>query len=105
METWIWLLIAYSIISNTTPYTSKIGALFEMLTIIAVPIFCLLCFFFADEWWYGLIALGIYLLGILVFPKINPDNMGTAARVYSGIFSHIAPIIVVLMYLSLFEVI
>lgn len=105
METWIWLLIAYRIIASTTPFTSKIGTLFGMVNTIAVPIFCLLCFFFAANWWYGLVALGIYMLGPLFIPKINPDNMGTTARIYSGIFSHTTPIFVVLMYLALFGVI
>lgn len=105
METWIWMLIAYRIIALTTPFTSKIGALLGMVTTIAVPIFCVLCFFFATKWWYGLVALGIYLFGTLFTPRINPDDMGKAARIYSGIFSHVTPIIVILMYLSLFGVI
>lgn len=105
METWIWLLIAYCIIASTTPFTSKFGSLLGMANIVAVPVFCLLSFFFAPEWWYGLIAFGIFLFGPLLIPRIDPDETGSAFRIYSGIFSHISPVLVVLMYLSLFNII
>ena len=105
METWIWLLIAYSIIVSTTPYTSKIGSFLGVVCAIAVPIFCFLCFFFAPKWWYGLVTLGIFFGVPLLTPRIDPNTMGNLSRIYSGIFSHILPVLVVLMYLSLFGII
>lgn len=105
MENWIWLLIIQTIIRSTCPFTSKVGAIFSVITLIAIPVFCILCFFYAPEWWYGLVSIGILLFGTLLIPRINPDDTGTVFRIYSGIASHLSPIIVLLMYLDLFEVI
>lgn len=105
METWIWLLLLDRIIAGTCPFTSKIGSVLNLITAVAVPVFCLLCFFFAQQWWYGLIALGLYFLVPIFIPKIDGHNVSNAYRVYSGIFSHANILVVILMYLSLFEVI
>lgn len=105
MELWIWMLIANRIIATTCPHTSKIGAILGTVTSIAVPIFCILCFFIAPSWLYGLAALAIYLFTALLIPKINPNNTNRLFLLYSVIFSHINIIIVLLMYLSLFKVI
>lgn len=105
METWIWMLIVYRIFASTSPFTSKIGAILGWITAVAVPIFCILCFFFAGAWWYGLVAWGIYFLGTLLIPKIDADNAGTALCMYSAVVSHLQPVIVLLMYLSLFKII
>lgn len=105
MELWIWMLIANRIIAATCPFTSKIGAIFGIVKLIAVPIFCILCFFYATYWWYGLVAWAIYIFTVLLIPKINPNEAGELFRTYSGIFSHIDILIVVLMYLSLFKII
>lgn len=105
METWIWLLILYRIIASTTPYTSKVGSFLGVVSLIGGLVFCVLCFFFAPEWWYGLVAFGIYFAVALFIPKIDPYRMSSIALIYSAIFSHTTLIIVLLMYLSLFGVI
>lgn len=105
MENWIWLLILQRIIDSTCPFTSKVGAVLNVITLIAVLMFCILCFFYAPEWWYGLVATGIFLFGSLLIPKINPNDAGPVFRIYSGIASHLSPIIVLLMYLFLLDVI
>ena len=104
MEIWIWLFVAYRIISSTTPLTSKVGALLGMVNMVAVPVFCVLCFVCVSAWWYGLIALGIYLLVPMLVPRIDPDETGSIFRAYSMIFSHVSTILVVFMYLSLFGI-
>ncbi len=105
MELWIWMLIVNRIIAATCPFTSKIGSILSIVNFIAVPVFCILCFFYATSWWYGLVAWAIYLFTVLFIPKINPNETGVLFRIYSGIFSHLNILIVVLMYLSLFKVI
>lgn len=105
MELWIWLFIAYKIIGATCPFTSKIGSVLIFLSMIASYIFMILVFFFAPHWWYGLVLIAITLITLFAIPKINPSNCGSLMYFYSGIFSHLSPILVILMYLSLFGII
>ena len=108
METWIWLLMVERFFSSTCPFTSKIGSTFGLITVPAVIVFCVLCFFFAERGWiYGVIAFAIYFLVPLFIPKIDTNEAmySKAFCIYSGIFSHLTLPIVVLMYLSLFKVI
>lgn len=71
---------------------------------IAEITFCVLCFFFAPAWWYGLIAIAIYLLAPVLVPKIDPDNLSKLYIGFSGTVSFLHPVLVALMYLSLFNV-
>lgn len=105
MELWIWLFIAYKIIGATCPFTSKIGSVLNFFAMIASYIFMILVFFFAPCWWYGLVLVAITLVTLFVIPKINPGNCGPAMYIYSGLFSHLSPILVIFMYLSLFGII
>ncbi len=105
MYLWIWLYLANKLIGATCPFTSKLGGILNMLSMIAKFVFIILAFIFAPHWWYGLILLGISAFVPLLVPKINPESCGHAMHIYSGIFSHISPILVVLMYLSFFGVI
>ncbi len=104
METWMILFVVSGILSSTCPFTSRIGALFGSVTVIAKPIFVVLSFFFSPVWWYGLIAASIYLFIPLLIPKVDPLEYGKAARVYSSIGSHANIVIVILMFLNLFGV-
>ncbi|MBF1421246.1 hypothetical protein [Hoylesella nanceiensis] len=104
METWMILFVVSGILSSTCPFTSRIGALFGSVTVIAKPIFVVLSFFFSPVWWYGLIAVSIYLFIPLLIPKVDPLEYGKAARVYSSIGSHANIVIVILMFLNLFGV-
>ncbi len=105
MEIWIWLLLISTIVGSTCPYTTPIGAILGAVTVIAKPIFCILCFFFAPAWWYGLIALSIqYLLPAIIAP-IDIVSTGKLFTIYSFVFSHLNIVFVVLMYLSLFGII
>lgn len=104
MTLWIWLFIAYKIIGSTCPFTSKIGSVLNFLSMIASYIFMILVFFFAPHWWYGLILIGISLIILFIIPRIDPNECGSKMRIYSGIFSHLSPVLVILMYLSLFGI-
>lgn len=105
MATWIWLFIVNRVLASLCPFTSKAGAFLGWIEVVAEIVFVALTFFFADKWWYGLIALAIYFLVPVLMPRIDPNNMGTNQRILSGIGATINCVIVVLMYLSLFNVI
>ena len=104
METWFWLFVAYKFIGATCPFTSKVGGLLSLVAMIASYIFIVLAFFFAPHWWHGLLLVAVMFFIPLLTPRINPDDCGVTFRVVSGIISHLAPILVLLMYLSLFGI-
>ena len=105
MESWIIYFIIRSVLSSVCPYTSKIGGVISIPCLVATFVFIVLTFFFAPAWWYGLIAVGIFVLTPLFTPRIDPNSMKPISRLFSTIGSMIADILVVLMYLSLFKVI
>lgn len=102
---WIWLLVGDRVLSALTPFTSKFGATINLLSMIAEIAFCIICFFYASAWWYGLIALAVYFFMPVFVPKLNPDNLSDRYIAISGTLSFLHPVLVVLMYLSLFNVI
>lgn len=101
---WLWLLIGDRILSSLTPFTSKFGAIVNTIAMIAEMVFCVLCFFFAPVWWYGLVAAAIYFCVPALVPKINPSNLSKLYINISGTVSFLHPVLVALMYLSLFNV-
>ena len=105
MELWLILLVINRVLASLCPFTTKIGSVISMLTFVASLVFIVLVFFFAPHWWYGLIAVAIFLVVPHLLPRINPDAMSENARILSGIGSTVNNIIVVLMYLALFHVI
>lgn len=105
MESWIIFFVINRVLACLCPYTSKIGSVISMFCMVATLVFIVLTFFFASQWWYGIIVIAIYMLIPVLIPKIDPNAMGTTARMLSGIGSIIADALVVLMYLSLFNVI
>ena len=106
METWIYLFIVKQILAATCPYTIKgIGQFLGLVSMVATIVFVVLTFFFAKEWWYGLIACAIYFLIPMFLPKVNPYSTNKAFILYSNIGSLAGIIIIVLMYLSLFSII
>lgn len=104
METWFWLFVAYKLIVATCPFTSKVGGFLSLVAMIASYIFIVLSFFFAPHWWHGLLLIAVMFAVSLLAPKINPYDCGNTFRCVSGIISHLAPILVLLMYLSLFGI-
>ena len=104
--TWMWLLAIKQFLSLTCPYTSNIGNVLNLLSLVGSVVFFVLVPFFAPHWWYLLIAIGIYLVAMLISPRIDPNAPhNDAFRAYSITGSFVEPVIVVLMYLSLFGVI
>lgn len=106
MELYIWLYIVDKIIGTTCPFTSKFpGVPLTWLSMIASWVFIALTFFFANHWYHGIILLLIEWLLPLLIPKTDPNSGGIGLWIYSMIFSHLSPVLVILMYLSLFNVI
>lgn len=104
MEAYLWLFVAYKIIGATCPFTSKAGSILSLAAMIASFIFIVLSFFFASHWWHGLLLIAILLIVPLLTPKINPNDCGHTYKVVSGVMSHLSPVLVLLMYLSLFGI-
>lgn len=104
METWFWLFVAYKFIGATCPFTSKVGGLLSLVAMIASYIFIVLAFFFAPHWWHGLLLVAVMFFIPLLTPRINPDCCGDTFRGVSVMMSYLAPILVLLMYLSLFGI-
>ena len=71
---------------------------------VASYIFIVLSFFFAPHWWHGLLLLAVMFIVPLLTPKINPYTCSPTFKTISGILSHVAPVLVLLMYLSLFGI-
>lgn len=103
MKLWIILFVINRILSSTCPYTSKIGKDIGIISVIVTLLFIPLSFIFAQKWWYGLIAMGIYFIFPLFIPKIQPYITKTGWW-YSMIGSHVNIIILIFMYLSLFNI-
>ena len=67
----VYLFIAIRIIAATCPYTIKgIGPVLGIVSMVAEIAFIALAFFYAPEWWYGIIALAIYFVIPLFVPKV-----------------------------------
>lgn len=105
MVLWLMLFIVNRVLAGLCPYTTKLGSVVSTIMFVATLVFIVLVFFFAHQWWYGLIAIAIFFIVPSLMPRINPHAMGDNARILSGIGSTMNNIIVVLMYLALFHVI
>ena len=104
MTTIIVLFVIDRILAATCPLTSKVGAFLGVFNMIATIVLIVLSFFFAPQWWYGLVFAALYLLIPMLTPRIDAGGLGTFGRLYSSIGSHLSPIITVIMYLLLFGV-
>lgn len=104
MEPWLILFIVEKILASTCPFTSKVGTAIGFVNLLARYAFIVLVFFFAPEWWYGLVAIAIDWLIPVVTPKPDLTGKSLGLWVYSMIGSHVAPILTVFMYLSLFGI-
>lgn len=106
-ETWFWLFLAVKVLGATCPFTSPIGSILGLISMIARYVFIGMLFFLAPEWWYGLVMLAVEWFAPVVIPRINPEEMrrNGIGMLYSSIGSHIAPLIVILVYLFFFKVI
>lgn len=106
MELWMILFVINKAIALTCPFTSSVGQILGYINVVARFVFIALLFFFSANWWYGIIALAIdFVIMPLIIPKFDPNGCGNGMVIYSQIFSHLAPVISVFMYLSLFNVI
>lgn len=103
---WIWLFVIEAILSSTCPVTIKnIGPIIGIVEIVAIIVFMVLTFFFAAHWWYGLVAVAIYFAVPFFTPRVDANNISDEMRIYSFIGFVVKPVLIVFMYLSLFNVI
>ena len=111
MRTWAILFIIKLILGATCPLTyKKIGRIVELVDMIATVVFVILVFFLTNyKVGLGTIAAAILVAFFVPTPDINriDDNrmFGYYFRIYSLIGSILSPILLILMYLDLFEVI
>lgn len=83
MKTYLILLAIESALSCTCPLTIKgKGQFLEFVLMFAPWIFIALTFFFAPEWWYGIIACAIYFLVPMLMSK---ETQTTQANPFGGI--------------------
>lgn len=98
----MYLFAAHSLLSALCPFTLKgIGQLIGFLSTIASFVFFILTFIVTPHWWYGLITAGIYMLCLLITPKINPEEVGPRGILLSNIGSLADDIIIVFMFITL----
>lgn len=104
-ETWFWLYVATKVLGSTCPFTSPLGSIFALVGMLARYVFIGILFFFAPHWWYGLVMLLVDWFIPMILPRINPEDMrNNIGFIYSQIGSHVAPLLVVLVYLYFFNV-
>ena len=104
-EIWFWLYVVTIVLGSTCPFTSPLGSILSIIGMLARYVFVGILFFLAHHWWYGLVMLLVYFLLIALIPKINPSDMkSNIGFIYSQVGSHVAPLLVVLMYLYFFNV-
>ena len=104
METWIYYLIVYKVLGSTCPFTIRgIGSILGIVSMVASIVFVGLTFFFAPQWWYGLVAGAIYLGVPLLTPRVYADDTNIFFWGYSILGSLTMPILLVLMYIDLFS--
>lgn len=101
-QLWYWMFVASSIFGMTCPKTSAIGGVLNLIGMIAKYAFIVLAFFCGAHWWYGLVLLATRLLLMVIVPRIDANNLTPGETLYSIIFSHIEPIVVLIMYISFF---
>lgn len=107
MCTWMWLLAAKSFLVKYYKLTTTLGNLVSTLELIGTIVFFVLIPFRAPHWWYLLIAIGVYAIVFILSPfkRPNPyDQSPELTDMKDAIGSHLSPIILVLMYLYLFNV-
>lgn len=106
-EIWFWLFILIKVLGATCPFTSPIGAILNLVGMVARYVFIGILFFTAPEWWYGLVMLAVEFFAPMFIPRIDVESMRTnnIGRLYSIIGSHACPIITILVYLYYYNVI
>ena len=105
-EIWFWLYVVTIVLGSTCPFTSPLGSILSIIGMLARYVFVGILFFLAPHWWYGLVMLLVYFLLIVLIPKINPYDIKSniVFFIYSQVGSHVAPLLVVLMYLYFFNI-
>ena len=103
---WMWLLAIKQFLNLTCPYTRPIISVLSIFELTASVAFFILIPFFAPHWWYILIAICIYLVTIIITPRIDANApRAQVFHIYSFVGSIVSPVLLVLMYLSLLEII
>lgn len=107
MELWMVLMIAKKIIDGLCPFTSKFLAMLGIIFLVAEFVFIALCFFFGTEWWFGFIALAIYIIPSMLIPKVDASafERKPIARLFSTVGSLVSKVLLIGMYLSLFKIV
>lgn len=95
------LLGVQTFIEGTCPRTNAVGALLNILSVIAKLVFVILAFIFGVHWWYGLVAIAIQLFVPMITPRVDPDGPG----IWSLIGSYISVALMVFVYLLFFGVV
>jgi hypothetical protein len=106
-EVWFWLYVATKFLGVTCPFTSTVGSVLGLIGIIARYVFIGMLFFIAPEWWYGLVMLAVEWFTPIIIPRVDVEVMSKSGfwSFYSFVGSHLASLLVVLVYLFYFKVI
>lgn len=104
MQTWIYYMIARRILVSLCPFSPKGLTFINWLFFLAEFLFIALTFFLSPHWWYGLIAIAIYIFTPLVVPKINIYELQSFSErkmIFSFIGNIVAYILLILMFISI----
>ena len=104
MQTWIYYMIARKVLVSACPFTPKCMTFINWLFFFAEFLFIVLTFFLSPHWWYGVIAIAIYIFTPLIVPKINIYELQSSSKIkiiFSFIGNLIAHILLILMFISI----
>lgn len=103
-EPWFWFLITGKVLNSLCPYTIEgIGPIISILNMLARIVFFVLVFFFAYEWWYGLVAIVANFIVPFFLPRIDPNNLSETGQAFSVGGSAISVVMTIMSYVMLFE--
>ena len=103
-EPWFWFLIAGKVLNSLCPYTIEgIGPIVSILNMLARIVFLVLVFFFANEWWYGLLAIVANFIVPFFLPRIDPYNLSELGQGLSVGGSTISVVMTIMSYVMLFN--
>lgn len=98
----MYLFILNRFIVYLCPAVFNYMVIVGFINMIATLLFIILSFVYSPVWWY---SIAIYFGVLFVTPKINPDELSDKYRIVSSFVNLLQPIIILIMYLSLFDVI
>lgn len=102
-EPWLLFLIAGKVLSSLCPYTIEdIGPIISILNMLARIVFLILVFFFAKEWWYGLVAILLNFIVPFFLPRVDPKNLSEIGQAFSVGGSALSVVMTIMSYVMLF---